>query len=118
MNAAPRSLASIAFLCVVTITNVAFAQTGGSLAGTVRGVGGDVQPGAQIHLGTSRLGAVVDSSGRYEVGRVPAGRYLVRVTKLGFAPDTTTVEISDGTVARFDARLYPAAEILGGGGVK
>src|ERR1700737_1874157 len=118
MNAAPRSLASIAFLCVVTITNVAFAQTGGSLAGTVRGVGGDVQPGAQIHLGTSRLGAIVDSSGRYAISGIPAGRYAVRVTKLGFAPDTTTVEITDGMTARFDARLIPAAEILGGVVVK
>ena len=118
MNAAPRLFASIEFLCVVTITNVAFAQTGGSLAGTVRGVGGDVQPGAQIHLGTSRLGAVVDSSGRYAISGIPSGRYAVRVTKLGFAPDTTTIEITDGMTTRFDARLIPAAEILGGVVVK
>ena len=90
MNAAPRSLASIAFLFTVTIANAAFAQTGGSLAGTVSGAGGDVQPGASIHLGTSRLGAIVDSSGRYAISGIPAGRYSVRVAKLGFAPDTTT----------------------------
>ena len=118
MNSVPRSLASIAFLFVVPITNVALAQNGGSLAGTVRGAAGDVQPGAQIHLGASRLGAIVDSSGHYDVSRIPAGRYTVRVTKLGFAPDTTTIEIADGTAARFDARLFPAAEILGGVVVK
>ena len=73
MTSVPRSLASIAFLFIVPIANVALAQSG-SLAGTVRGAGGDVQPGAQIHLGTSRLGAIVDSSGRYEVSRIPAGR--------------------------------------------
>jgi TonB-dependent receptor len=118
MTSVPRSLASIAFLSTVAIANVALAQGGGSLAGTVRSAAGDVQPGAQIHLGASRLGAIVDSSGRYEVSGIAAGRYTVRVTKLGFAPDTTTIDFSDGTVARFDARLFPAAEILGGVVVK
>jgi TonB-dependent receptor len=118
MTSVPRLLASIAFLFIAPISNIAFAQSDGSLSGTVRGADGDVEPGAQIHLGTSRLGAVVDSSGRYEVSRIPAGRYTVRVTKLGFAPDSTTIDIADGTVARFDARLVPAAEILGGVVVK
>src|ERR1700674_1740196 len=118
MNAAPRSLASIAFLFIVSIANAALAQSGGSLAGTVRSVGGDVQPGASIHLGNSRLGAIVDSSGHYAISWIPAGRYPVRVTKLGFAPDTATIEITDGMTTRFDARLLPAAEILGGVVVK
>ena len=118
MNAAPPSLASIAFLFILTIADVAIAQSGGSLSGTVHGAGGDVQPGASIHLGTTRLGAMVDSSGRYEISGIPAGRYTVRVTKLGFGPDTATIEITDGVTTRFDARLLPAAEILGGVVVK
>ncbi|HEV7594693.1 MAG TPA: TonB-dependent receptor [Gemmatimonadaceae bacterium] len=118
MNAAPRSLASLAFLFLFIIADLAAAQSGGSLSGAVRGMAGDVQPGAQIHLGTSRHGALVDSSGRYEVTRIPAGRYNVRVTKLGFTPDTATIEITDGMTTRFDARLLPAAEILGGVVVK
>ncbi|MDQ6690708.1 MAG: TonB-dependent receptor [Gemmatimonadota bacterium] len=118
MNAAPRSLALVAILCTFALPNVTLAQSGGSLAGTVRGAGGDVQPGAAIHLGASRLGAIVDSSGRYEISRIPAGRYAIRVTKLGFAPDTSTIEITDGAATRLDARLLPAAEILGGVVVK
>jgi iron complex outermembrane receptor protein len=118
MKAARTSLASIVFLFTVTLANVTLAQSGSSLTGIVRGASGDVQPGAQIHLGTSRLGAVVDSSGHYAISGIPAGRYTVRVTKLGFAPDTTTIEIADGTPARFDARLIPAAEVLSGVVVK
>jgi TonB-dependent receptor len=113
MKYAPRLLASIAIVFTV-FGNVALAQSGGSLVGTVRGAGGDAQPGATIRIAGSRLGAVVDSSGHYQISGIPAGQHAVRVTKLGFAPDSATIDINDVTVTRFDARLLPAAEILGG----
>ena len=97
--------------------NIALSQTG-SLSGTVAGASGDAQPGAMVHLVSTHLGAIVDSSGRYEIHKIPAGTYTVRITKLGFVPDTATLEIQGGTTARRDARLAPSVELLAGVVVK
>ena len=104
----------IALLAFLTFDNIALAQGTGSLAGTVTGVNGDAQPGAMVRLVPTRFSAIVDSSGRYQIARVPAGSYVLRITKLGFTPDTATIEIRDGDAARRDTRLVPAVELLAG----
>jgi len=109
-----RTVRWITLLAFLTFANIALAQGTGSLTGTVTGLNGEAQPGALVRVAATRLGTMVDSSGRYEIARVPAGSYVVRITKLGFAPDTATVEIRDGSSARRDARLLPAVELLAG----
>jgi len=104
----------ITLFAIPTLANIALAQGTGSLAGTVTGVNGGAQPGAMVRLVPTRLGAIVDSSGRYEITRVPAGSYVLRITKLGFAPDTATIEIRDGDILRRNTRLVPAVELLAG----
>jgi len=104
----------IMLFAILTFANIALAQGTGSLAGTVTGVNGGAQSGAIVRLVPTRLGAIVDSSGRYEITLVPAGSYVLRITKLGFAPDTATIEIRDGDVLRRNTRLVPAAELLAG----
>ena len=105
---------SFAFL---VFANIAVSQTG-SLGGTVAGVSGDAQPGAVVRVLTTRFGASVDSSGRYQIDKIPAGTYTIRITKLGFVPDTGTVEVRTDMPARHDARLAPAVELLAGVVVK
>ena len=85
----------------------------GAIRGTVSDASGAPAPGAAVHLSGTLLGGVVDSSGTYRVPRVPAGTYVVRVTKLGFAPDSAVVVVSDGQTVQHDARLRPSAELLG-----
>ena len=85
----------------------------GTIRGTVTDASGAFAPGAAVHVSGTLLGGVVDSSGTYRVARVPAGKYVVRVTKLGFAPDSGVVVVSDGQTAQHDARLRPSAELLG-----
>ena len=102
---------SFAFL---TVSSAAVAQGSGALVGTVTGLNGAAQPGAMVRLLSIRAGAIVDSSGHYEISQIPAGTYNVRITKLGFAPNVATVEIIDGNLSRHDASLAPAAELLAG----
>lgn len=85
----------------------------GSIRGSVTATDGRPAPGASVHITGTTLGAVVDSSGTYRVNRVPQGRYLVRITKLGFAPDSTLVTVSNGTAAEYNVRLRASAQVLG-----
>ena len=112
MNA--RALRVVLFLTVVTLSFVPthlFAQ--GTIRGTVTDASGSPAPGAAIHINGSLLGGIVDSTGAYRITRVPAGSYVVRITKLGFAPDSTSVVVSNGESVVHDARLRPATEFLG-----
>ncbi len=67
-----------------------FAQTTGTITGTVHDISGAVIPGATItasHSRTTQIRSVTpDSAGRYVVPLLPLGEYRVRVEKEGFAP--------------------------------
>ena len=114
LSRAVRWIIAFAFLIVA---NVALSQSG-SLSGTVTNASGAIQPGAMVRVLPTHLAATVDSSGRYQITRIPAGTYVVRTTKLGFTPDTATVEIQTGASTRRDARLSPSVELLAGVVVK
>ena len=107
-----RTVRSIVLFALLTFASEALAQDAGTLTGTVSNINGAAQPGAIVRLAATRFFAVVDSSGRYQISHIPAGTYVTRITKLGFAPDTATIEIRNGNVAHRDAHLLPAAELL------
>ena len=113
MSRLSRAVRWIIAFTFLVVANVALSQTG-SLTGTVTSTNGAAQPGAIVRVLDTRLGSVVDSSGRYEIDKIPAGSYSIRVSKLGFTPYTTTLEIQSDAVARQDARLSPSAELLAG----
>ena len=85
----------------------------GAIRGAVTDASGGPAPGATVHINGTPLGGIVDSTGAYRITRVPAGSYIVRVTKLGFAPDSATVVVSNGESAVHDVLLRPAPELLG-----
>lgn len=85
----------------------------GTIRGTVTDGNGSPAPGAAVHVNGTLLGGIVDSAGTYRLMRVPAGSYVIRVTKMGFAPDSASIVVSNGENVVHDARLRPAAELLG-----
>ena len=99
----------ITIVCAAPFTLVAQ----GTIRGTVTDARGGPAPGAAVHVSGTLLGAVVDSAGTYRIPRVPAGAYTIRVTKLGFAPDSAAVVVSPGQSVVHDVSLRPAAELLG-----
>jgi hypothetical protein len=54
--------------------------------------------GARIDLLGTRFSAYSRENGEFSVGRVPAGRYGVRVLRLGFEPLATTIRFPDDLV--------------------
>lgn len=85
----------------------------GSIRGNVTATDGRPAAGASVHITGTALGASVDSSGTYRVNRVPQGTYTVRIAKLGFAPDSTSVVVTNGATAEYNVRLRPSAQVLG-----
>jgi TonB-dependent receptor len=104
-----KSIASLVLL--VSVPVVAMSQ--GIVRGQVMTTDGRAAIGAAVRLTGTRLGAIVDSTGRYRIDRIPAGIYGVRVTRLAFSPDSATVTIVNGRTTELDLTLRPSAALLG-----
>ena len=71
-----RTVRSIALLAFLSFATEALAQDSDTLTGTVSNINGAAQPGAIVRLAATRFFAVVDSSGHYQIARIPAGTYV------------------------------------------
>lgn len=60
------------------------AASGATIIGTVRGDAGRPVRGAEIRLSSGRPAAITDSLGRFVIGALPEGTFVIRVRRLGF----------------------------------
>ncbi len=51
---------------------------------------------------SSALSASTDATGRFTIASVAPGRYVIRLVRLGFAPDTQTVTVAEDSPAAVD----------------
>ncbi|MEM9664723.1 MAG: TonB-dependent receptor [Bacteroidota bacterium] len=72
------------------------ASAQGVLQGTVTDARGAPLPGANVVLQGTFFGAATNAEGAFSLTGVPAGRYTVTASLLGFEPTTRTVDITDG----------------------
>jgi TonB-linked SusC/RagA family outer membrane protein len=91
---------------------IAWAQTTGTISGTV--VGSDAQPvpGVQVSVAGTNRSVNTDQQGRFTLNEVPAGAQRIRARRLGFAPSDTTLTVAAG-VATLNFTLRPTALELG-----
>ncbi|MDQ6870808.1 MAG: TonB-dependent receptor [Gemmatimonadota bacterium] len=108
-----RVCRTVLFSIAISVLAPCFLFAQGTIRGTVTDAGGSPAPGAAVHINGTLLGGIVDSTGTYRITRVPAGSYVVRVTKMGFAPDSASIVVGNGESVVHDTRLHPAAELLG-----
>jgi len=84
-------------LALLTCAGKALGQTAkGLIAGTVIDASGAIVPGAQLQLAPLAITAVTDGQGSFRLPEVPAGKYVLTVTYVGFAPLTSDVEVEAG----------------------
>ena len=69
-------------------------------------------PRAQITIIGTTLGHATDDSGRYRIVGVPAGQRQVSVRRVGYAPQTRTVAVSDGATSTVDFALARTPTML------
>ena len=95
---------------VLFFAAAAFAQTTGTITGTVVNLSGDAVANAPIHatnVATKKLYATTSSErGGYTIGQLPAGDYDLSVDLLGFnSYSQKNVAVATGQTLRFDIRL-------------
>ena len=70
----------------------------GSLSGTITDkADGKPIPGATISIPDLRIGTISDANGKYSIGQLPKGIYLVQVSFVGYATFNQRVDLSKTT---------------------
>jgi TonB-linked SusC/RagA family outer membrane protein len=85
--------------------------------GTVSGVvtaaaSGEPLEAATVAVRGTRLGSVTGPDGRFTIATVPIGSQVIRVTRIGFSPDSATVTVTDGQITTTNFSLRPAPSQL------
>jgi ferric enterobactin receptor len=75
------------------------------VSGTVRDSSGAVLPGVLITIPDQSLATDTDSTGRFVLKRVPAGKVVIRATFPGFAPKEVEEEVVPGQNLRVEIEL-------------
>ncbi len=78
------------------------------IEGTVVDAGDAAVPGAQLKLAPIGITSVSDGQGGYRIADVPAGKYTLTVSYIGFAPLKTDVEVQPGQTMKLDLKLKVA----------
>jgi len=100
----------VALIAFVT-TRVGNAQTlYGSIVGTVKDVSGAVVPGAVVKATQTETNETrtetTSSSGTYSLWTLPAGTYIVSISKSGFNTfEAKDIDLTINTIVRVDAKL-------------
>jgi len=96
--------------CLFALSSVARAaiesnKENAIIQGTVLDAAGAAVPGAEITLAPVKITVVSDSQGRYRLPDVPAGKYTLTVSYIGFAPFTSDVEVTAGQTLHLDLTM-------------
>src|SRR5687767_4082119 len=72
------------------------------------------RPVANVYIGIPALGraATTDSSGRAVLERLPSGTHRLVARAIGFRPDSTVVELTEGAVREITLKLATHTPVL------
>ena len=105
----PLARLAPALLLVFALARPAAAQGTGTLAGRVTGASGGPVEGATVTATPAEGGearrARTDAGGAWRIARLPAGRYVVRASRIGFNAAEREAAVAAGAEARVDLRL-------------
>ena len=108
------------FLFCVFLVMPAFGQQVSRVTGSVIDAEGDPIVGANIviegvGLKGGKVGQITDSQGRYSIGSLPSGTYILRVTHVGYdgADVEEQITVANGSVLKRDIRLQETVILMG-----
>lgn len=101
--------AALAALVVSLAFPASAARAQGRIDGVVRDTAGTGVVGAQIRVAGSNVRAESDEQGAFTLLSVPAGRTELQVRRLGFAPETQSVDVGNGAMAKVTIVLHEVA---------
>jgi hypothetical protein len=93
-------------LALFVLPSMIFAQ--GSLQGAVSdSTANDPLIGVNVFLKGTALGGVTDIEGKYKISKITPGKYIVRVSYIGYKSREIPVTITDDKTTVINARLLP-----------
>ena len=96
-------------LAFVVIAGTALAQSNtGSIAGKVTNSAGQPEEDVHISLTQNQFGASTNTDGAFAIGGIPAGDYLLAITKVGFEEQVVAVNIASGATTDVSITLQEA----------
>jgi predicted porin len=114
-TAAALPLAQLFLLLLWLVMSVfpAWAQTGASLSGVVTNQTGAALPDVAVTIKNSHTGETrtiaTDGQGHFQVSGLPAGRFVIRAAKQGFADETRTgISLAVGQETTVDIKMQPS----------
>lgn len=106
------ALGGVLMLLAALLAVPAFAQSVGTVAGTVVDDQGEPLIQANLYIPELERGTVTDLQGEYRIENVPAGTYTLRASFVGYEPQTTAIVVRPGATTTQDFAL--AAQALEG----
>jgi outer membrane receptor protein involved in Fe transport len=104
----------ITLTAALAIPALAAAQSTGAIAGVVTGESGPIQ-GARVAIESPTTAiTVTDAAGKYSLRELPAGKYQVLVTSIGYKAVRKSVDVAAGQTATVDAKLESGSILLPG----
>jgi iron complex outermembrane receptor protein len=107
-----RRLLSIAVACLAPA--IAAAQATGSISGVVTGESGPVQNARVALESPASVVAVTDAAGKYSLRDLPAGKYQVLITAIGYKAVRRSIDVTAGQLTTVDAKLEAGSIVLPG----
>src|SRR2546426_2404961 len=107
-----RALLFLVASAIYLLPGQIVAQTGGTVAGTVTDSSGVPIYGAEVTVDSASVRAFSDEKGEFTLGGIAPGVRLLRARRLGFAPASVNVQVSDAVTASVSFRLKSVAATL------
>lgn len=92
-----KQILVITFVLTILFTKANAQPLSGTIEGIVKNEQGDPMPGINVGLKDTALGSPTNANGFYTIRNVPAGRYVMIVSGIGFREQTKEVEVAAET---------------------
>ncbi len=105
---------AVIFLFISQLFGEAILSQNGGITGTVKDENNNPLPGANVIVCGTGFGTATDPFGKYHLSNIPAGKYKIKVTFIGYRPKSKTVDVPVSKNIRIDFKLYPKSFNIGG----
>lgn len=106
-----KSICLLLTLLVFAALSYAQSPEAGSLTGTVTSDGQPI-PFATVALAKTKLGAIADSAGRFSLVNLPAGRYELQASSVGYLTQNQPITVQPGQALMLAVNLPSAQNFL------
>ena len=104
-----RIVLGLSLICLLFSLTAMAQTTTSTIEGTVTDANGAVIPGAEVKASGTTLASerstTADAEGFYRLTALPAGTYVLTVSRTGFATSTSNIELTLNRVVTFDIQL-------------